>query len=123
LSGIASKECENVEGPAFDFEVGINKVTASAADNAGNTAKEDIQFTVTVDFDSLSRLTEDFVTKKEVAHSLTEKLQSAKESASKGNNKAMMGQLNAYENQLNAQSGKSITEQQAKILISLLDNF
>ncbi|MDQ0858823.1 beta-L-arabinofuranosidase domain-containing protein [Bacillus sp. V2I10] len=120
LSGIASKECENVKRPAYEFELGINKVTASATDNAGNTAKVDIKFTVIVDFDSLSRLTEDFVTKKEVAHSLTEKLQSAKESAVKGNNKAMTGQLNAYENQLNAQSGKSITDQQAKILISLL---
>ncbi|MDQ0858832.1 immunoglobulin-like domain-containing protein [Bacillus sp. V2I10] len=120
LSGIASKECENVEGPAYEFELGINKVIASATDNAGNTAKAEIEFTVTVDFDSLGRLTEALVTKEEVAESLAKKLQSAKESAAKDNNQAMNGQLNAYENQLKAQSGKSISEENTKILINLV---
>ncbi|MBO1514014.1 LamG-like jellyroll fold domain-containing protein [Metabacillus bambusae] len=120
LSGIASKECENVEGPAYEFELRINKITATATDNAGNTAKAEIEFTVTVDFDSLGRLTEALVTKEGVAESLVKKLQSAKESAAKDNNQAMNGQLNAYENQLKAQSGKSISEENTKILINLL---
>lgn len=29
LSGIDSKECPSVEGPAYSFEIGVNKVTAS----------------------------------------------------------------------------------------------
>jgi uncharacterized protein YjdB/uncharacterized membrane protein len=121
LSGIASKECENVEGPAYKFELGLNKVTATATDKAGNTANAEIQFTVTVDFDSLGRLTEALVTKEGVAESLVKKLQSAKESAAKGNHQAINGQLNAYENQLKAQSGKSISEENTKRLITLLN--
>ncbi|MGM0876529.1 MAG: LamG-like jellyroll fold domain-containing protein [Bacillota bacterium] len=119
LSGIASEECQNVEGPAYEFELGINKVTATATDNAGNITKKEIQFTVTVDFDSLSRLTESLVTK-EVAHSLIEKLQKAKVLAEKDNKQAMHGQINAFENQLIAQSEKSISEENTKILVNLL---
>lgn len=121
LSGIASKECPNVEGPAYEFEIGINKVTASATDKASNTGEVEIQFTVTVDFDSLSRLTEAFITKKGVADSLVSKLQSANASAAKGNHEAKVGQLKAYENQLKAQSGKAVTEQKRDLLISLVN--
>ncbi|MBO1515313.1 LamG-like jellyroll fold domain-containing protein [Metabacillus bambusae] len=120
LSGIASEECQNVEGTAYEFKLGINKVTATATDNVGNTTKKEIQFTVTVDFDSLSRLTESFVTKEEVALSLIEKLQEAKVSAENNNKQAMNGQINAFENQLKAQSGKEISEENTKILLNLL---
>ncbi|MGM0874719.1 MAG: family 43 glycosylhydrolase [Bacillota bacterium] len=121
LSGVATKECPSVEGPAYSFEVGVNKVTASATDKAGNKAEVEIEFTVTVDFDSLSQLTKAIVTKVGVADSLTKKLQSAKASAAKENKEALNGQLNAYKNQLNAQSGKSITEQASNLLASLAD--
>ncbi|WP_197089581.1 LamG-like jellyroll fold domain-containing protein [Bacillus sp. SA1-12] len=120
LSGVASEECQKVEGPAYEFELGINKVTAAATDKAGNTTKKEIQFTVNVDFDSLSRLTESFVTKEEVAQSLIDKLQKAKVWGEKNNKEAMNGQINAFENQLKAQSGKSISEENIKILINLL---
>lgn len=119
LSGVASKECPTVEGPAYIFEVGVNKVTASATDQAGNKTEVEIQFTVTVDFDSLSQLTESFITKPGIADSLTKKLQAAKASAAKGNNHALNGQLNAYINQLHAQSGKSVDEQKSQLLNSL----
>ncbi|OAS89214.1 family 43 glycosylhydrolase [Metabacillus litoralis] len=121
LSGIASKECPNVEGPAYKFEVGVNKFTTLATDKAGNTTEVEFQFTVTVDFDSLSRLTEAFVTKQGVADSLTKKLQTAKASATKGNTKALNGQLNAYNHQLHAQSGKAIAEQDSNLLRSFAD--
>ncbi|MCV9888716.1 Ig-like domain-containing protein [Metabacillus halosaccharovorans] len=120
LSGIASKECENIEGPAYEFELGINKFTATATDKAGNTAIAEIEFTVTVDFDSLGRLTETMVTKEGIADALVKKLQAAKASAAKGNQQAMNGQLNAYENQLKAQTGKSISEENSKLLIDLV---
>ncbi|MFC6605023.1 Ig-like domain-containing protein [Ectobacillus funiculus] len=122
LSGIASKECSGAEGPAYSFELGENKLIASATDKAGNTAQAEIQFTVNVDFDSLSRLTQSFVSKDGVAHALVAKLQSAKESLAKENKKAMIGQLNAYENQLATQSEKSLTEQEAQLLLSLANS-
>jgi hypothetical protein len=119
LSGIASQECKSIEGPAYKFELGVNKITAAAADKAGNTADAEIQFTVTVDFDGLGRLTEGLVTKEGIADSLVNKLQSAKESAAKGNHQALNSQLNAYENQLKAQSGKAISEENTNLLIKL----
>ncbi|WP_052737760.1 family 43 glycosylhydrolase [Bacillus sp. SA1-12] len=122
LSGIASEKCPKVEGSAYSFEVGVHTFTASATDKAGNTANVEFQFTVTVDFDSLSRLTEAFVTKQGVADSLTKKLQAAKASAVKENTEALNGQLNAYKNQLNAQSGKTISERNSKLLGSLADS-
>ncbi|HZH62172.1 MAG TPA: immunoglobulin-like domain-containing protein, partial [Metabacillus sp.] len=120
LSGIASKECANVEGPAYEFKLGINKITATSTDKAGNTTNAEIEFTVTVDFDSLGRLTETMVTKEGVSEALVNKLQSAKASAAEGNHQATNGQLNAYENHLIAQNGKSITEENIKLLINLL---
>lgn len=119
LSGVDFKECPSIEGPAYNFEVGVNKVTARATDKAGNKAEVEIEFNVTVDFDSLSRLTEDFITNQGVAESLSKKLKGAKGSAAKANKEAMNGQLNAYKNQLNAQSGIFIDEKQVQILTSL----
>jgi len=47
-----------------------------------------------------------------------EKLQSAKEAAVKGNKQAVDGKMKAYENEVSAQMGKTITDKQANILIS-----
>lgn len=76
---------------------------------------------MTVDFDNLSRLTEAFVTKQGVADLLTKKLQSAEASAARGDNEEVSGQLHAYKNKLNAQSGKSIAEEDSNLLVSLAD--
>ncbi|MBT2698823.1 hypothetical protein J7E79_15600 [Bacillus sp. ISL-40] len=122
LSGIASVECPSIEGPAYEYSVGVNKFTAKAIDHSGNAAELEFQFTVTVDFDSLSRLTESFVTKTGVAHSLTTKLNGAKEAAAKGNQNALEGKLKAYVNELSAQSDKSLTKEKANLLISLSGN-
>ncbi|WP_051633706.1 family 43 glycosylhydrolase [Bacillus sp. UNC41MFS5] len=119
LSGIASKECPSVEGPAYSFELGVNKIIASATDKAGNTAKIETEFKVTVDFDSLGKLTQSFVSNDGVSHSLVVKLHSAKEAADKGNKQAVDGKLKAFQNELSAQMGKTITDKQANILISL----
>ncbi|WP_257984318.1 family 43 glycosylhydrolase [Neobacillus cucumis] len=122
LSGIASVNCPTIEGPANEFNIGVNKFTAEAMDRAGNKTEVKIQFTVTIDFDSLSRLTESFVTDQGIAQSLTAKLAVAKEAAARENKEALEGKLKAYVNELEAQSGKSITEKQANILISLSNN-
>ncbi|MEH7545561.1 MULTISPECIES: hypothetical protein [Bacillaceae] len=99
--------------------MGVHKLKAAATDKVGNTAVVENEFTVTVDFNSLSRLTRSFVSEDGVANSLIEKLQAAKEAEYRGNMKAKENILKAYVNELSAQSGKSIDEQQAKILVSL----
>ncbi|PMC37316.1 hypothetical protein CJ195_11170 [Bacillus sp. UMB0899] len=121
LSGIEQENCSTVEGPAYNFKIGENKISASATDKAGNKAEVEETFTVTVDYDSLSRLTETFVTKEGIAQALTTKLSSAKQSAENGNKQAAEGNLKAYTNQLSAQSGKSITKENAELLTLLSD--
>ncbi|MBO1510692.1 family 43 glycosylhydrolase [Metabacillus bambusae] len=119
LSGIANAECPTIEGPAYNFTLGENKISATATDNAGNKGEVEATFTVTVDFNSLSHLTEEFVNQESIAHSLTTKLLSAEEAAERGNTEAMEGKIKAYINQLSAQSGKSILNENADLLISL----
>lgn len=121
LSGIAASVCPAFKGPAYEFKIGGNTVVASATDKAGNTSSAEIHFKVTVEFDSLSKLTETFVTKEGVAAGLTSKLKAAEAALVKGNREAILGQINAYNNQLKAQTSKSIEEQKAQLLISLVD--
>jgi uncharacterized protein YjdB len=121
-SGVDSSNCPSTEGYAYNLGIGVHTISASATDKAGNTAVAENKFTVTVDFDSLSRLTQSFVSKDGVSHSLVAKLQSAKEAAAKGNKQAVDGKLKAYVNELSAQSGKAITEQHSNILIDLMNN-
>ncbi|MED4229100.1 immunoglobulin-like domain-containing protein [Neobacillus cucumis] len=122
LSGVASSNCPNIEGPAYAFPLGVNKITASATDKAGNSATADTEFTVTVDYDSLSRLTAAFVTKNAVEQSLIAKLESAKDANAKSDKEAVKGKIKAYTNELSAQSGKAIAEEKANLLISLSEN-
>ncbi|OAS82581.1 family 43 glycosylhydrolase [Metabacillus litoralis] len=121
LSGIATAKCPSIEGSAYTFTIGENKISATATDKAGNTVEVETTFTVTVDFDSLSNLTESFVNQKDIAHSLKTKLLSAKDAAERGNTEAMEGKIKAYINQVSAQSGKSISNENADLLISLVD--
>ncbi|MFS0635366.1 family 43 glycosylhydrolase [Mesobacillus foraminis] len=121
LSGIAEIDCPKIEGRAYEFQIGVNKLKAAATDRAGHTTVEEVEFTVTVDYKSLSTLTQSLVSNASVAESLSVKLQGAEDSASKGNKEAMEGKLNAYINQLRAQSGKTVTEENAALLISLTD--
>jgi hypothetical protein len=121
LSGIATAKCPSIEESAYNFTIGENKISATATDKAGNTVEVETTFTVTVDFDSLSNLTESFVNQKDIAHSLKTKLLSAKDAAEQGNTEAIEGKIKAYINQLSAQSGKSILSENADLLISLAD--
>jgi len=67
-----------VEGFAYTFGLGVHKIEDIATDKAGNTAVVEEEFKVTVDFDSLSRMTKSFVSQDGVANSLAAKLQEAK---------------------------------------------
>ena len=70
-------------------------------------------------YDDLCRLTRSYVTKTDVADGLCDKLATAEAAEDAGDLKAKAGALKAYVNQLNAQTGKSITAAQAEILIGL----
>ncbi|WP_407270455.1 fibronectin type III domain-containing protein [Radiobacillus sp. PE A8.2] len=120
LSGIDSSTCEEIDEAAYELGVGTHSLTAEAIDLAGNTVNETLEFTITVDFDSLSALTEQFAGNK--ANGLTAKLAAAKQSAEKDNGNAADNQLDAYVNQVNASVGKSLTAEQGEVLVELAES-
>ena len=97
-------------GPAWSFALGVNTITATATDTAGNVAVASTTFTVTVSLASLQSLVNTFSTDGGVANGLNAKLEAA---AKAKNANARAGQLGAFENQVNAQTGKALTPQQA----------
>ncbi|HVC88946.1 MAG TPA: HYR domain-containing protein [Gaiellaceae bacterium] len=116
LSGVASSTCAAVSGPAWSFGLGTHTVSATATDNAGNTGTGSTSFTVTVDANSLCALVQQFSTKAGIANSLCVKLQAAAAAAARGQAKTEANDLNAFDNEVAAQSGKALTADQATLL-------
>lgn len=123
LSGLASNTCEDISLPAYTFGLGSHTFTATADDRAGNRTSVSVSIIVTAGYDSLSGLTKQFIQADDGsnnnAQSLISKLEAAEAAANKGNLNARDGQLNAYINQLSAQAGNWLTEEQAQLLIGM----
>ncbi|HUP90547.1 MAG TPA: hypothetical protein VM100_14405, partial [Longimicrobiales bacterium] len=119
LSGVATSSCASVNGAAYTFSLGANSFSASATDHAGNTGNGSTSFTVTVSNETLCTLTRSLVTKTGTANSLCAKLDAAAASAARGNTNASQNQLNAFINEVSAQTDKSITAANAAILTTL----
>src|SRR6266851_730759 len=60
-SGLASTTCANVNAPAYTFPLGLNTLSASATDVAGNVGTGSTTFTVQVTNSSLCTLTVRFI--------------------------------------------------------------
>lgn len=119
MSGVAESSCVTVSGDAYRFNIGANAVSASATDNAGNDNAASTGFTVSVTSGSLCNLTRRFVAHHGIANSLCVKLNAAAAADARGNMTAKAGALNAYAQEVKAQTGKHITAANAAILISL----
>lgn len=104
-AGLASATCANVSGDAYSFGVGTSSFSASAMDNAGNSAGAAASFTVTVTPASLCNLTRRWVEKSGMANSLCQQLE--------------IGAYAAFRNRVESQSGKAIAADKAALLISL----
>jgi hypothetical protein len=118
-SGLAGSTCQNISGDAYTFSLGTNSYSATGTDNAGNVGKGQTSFKVTVDSGSLCTLTKRWVTNPGIAGALCAKLDAAGASIARGDTNSKNGQLDAYRNQLSAQSGKSIAADKAAILTKL----
>ena len=119
LSGVASSTCKDVSGDAYTFALGANAFSASATDKADNTGNGATSFKVTVDSGSLCTLTRRWVTNSGIAGALCAKLDAAQASIARGDTNSKNGQLDAYRNQLSAQSGKAVAADKAAILAKL----
>jgi uncharacterized membrane protein len=118
-SGIASDTCAPIDGDAYVFGLGPHTFSATATDNAGNSASASTSFTVSVTFGSLTNLTRRFVTNTKVADALVADLRDAEAARAKGKPKAVEADLNDYRHGVQTQVGKSITAERGSILIGL----
>lgn len=122
-SGVATSSCEEINAAAYTLEPGTHTFRVEAIDNAGNQSSKSINIVITVDFDGLIALTEQLFSNNgsniDILNTLIEKLVAAQSSDIKGNTNARDGQIGAFINQLEAQSGKAIPAEQAEILIGL----
>lgn len=119
LSGVATNGCVSAAGPAYAFGAGPHALNAAAQDAAGNSAAASTTFTVVVDLEGLSALVRRFVSNDGLANSLIAKLRAADSARARGNDKAAANQLNAFVNEVQAQSGKGIAAADAAVLVAL----
>ena len=113
LSGVASSTCANANDPAYTYALGSNTLSATATDKAGNTGSGSTSFTVSVNAASLDSLISRFVADAGVAQSLKDQVSSI---ASAPNSNSKAGKLGGFDHLLSAQSGKSISQQDASTL-------
>jgi len=101
LSGVAGGACSGISGPAWTFGLGTTTRSATATDLAGNIGSASATFTVTADASSLVALIGDQLPAG-LANSLAAKLKS--------------GNVKAFDNEVDAQTGKSIDPALAALL-------
>ena len=116
-SGIATHDCADVNGTGWEFYPDAS-FEATAEDNAGNTFTGSTSFDVTVSFDGTCTLVRLWVAQRGVANSLCVKINAAQRSDARGRTRARDGSLNAFINEVEAQSGKKVPADKAPLLIS-----
>jgi hypothetical protein len=85
-------------------------------DKDGDSSEYRAPVSVTVTFDSLCSLVRSVVTSTDVADGLCSKLAAAADAAARGNAAAKQNQLQAFRNQVDGQTGKSIAPADADVL-------
>ena len=102
------------------YAIGSFTATLSVSDGVNPAVTSDTPVNVSAPTPaSLSALVSDYVNKSGIAHSLTAKLKAVQNAIDKGNPNAKAGAVQAFINEVNAQSGKSISTDDAAILIAL----
>lgn len=105
----------------LDLSLGEHTLAVTAEDTAGNVTEETVTFNVIATFDSLRALIESLlqsgeITDPGVASSMIAKVDAAEDAYERGNTRAAANALNALLNEINAQSGKKISEEAAELL-------
>ncbi len=95
-------------GPEIDAQIALTR-----GDLSGDPA-------FLFSYGSLETLVNFYSSKRVVVHSLIAKLEAAEASEMRGNSHARAGQLNAFSNEVRAQTGKALTSEQAEVLLTLV---
>lgn len=125
VSGVTYSPCEApiVEINAYTLQPGVHKVTAEAEDAAGHRSSAEHSYSINATFDSLSALTGTFAAEtgaadaQQVVASLQQKLAAAKAKAAERKGAEARKLLQAYIADVNKQSGKVFTSEQAAVLV------
>jgi hypothetical protein len=115
LSGIAGG-CAGIDADAYTFAAGLNTISATALDNAGNRGGAFTTFTLVVSAQSMCTLTQRWVSTHGVANSLCAKLDAEDAARARGDGDAAAGLIMAYVNELHAQMGKTLSAENAATL-------
>lgn len=104
LSGVASSTCQNISGPAYNFNPGANTFSATATDNAGNVGSDTTSFNLVVTYSDMCTLSKQFVTNKGLQQSngMCAQLDAAQRAAARGDLNAKNGAMGAYVNRVDA---------------------
>ena len=101
--------------------VGSCTITAQQTGDGNYNAAPDVSqtFTVNITYSGLGNLVQQFVIKTGVANSLLTKLGNAQKADANGNANAKAGMIAAFINEVEAQTGKAVSAENAAILIAL----
>jgi hypothetical protein len=115
LSGVASSTCAaaTLHAPASSFGLGTTTLSATATDDAGNVGTGSVTFTVGVTCASLESLIGQWVSVPDVVSGLDAKVDAV---CAAPTGTAKNGKLGAFDNQVAAQAGKSVTQPRATLL-------
>jgi hypothetical protein len=116
MSGVATSNCANVDGPAYSFGVGAHSISATATDRAGNEGGASAMYTVTVDVASINAVIDQLIGDANVANGLRAKL----DAIGNGNARNKANLVRAFVNQVEAQRGKKLSNAVADLLIGLV---
>lgn len=106
----------------FWLDLGSYSVNARGEDNAGWVTTNSASFQLIATIESLQgtveRLcAENYIDKKGICNSLSQKLDSALAARNRGQFNAAVNKLQAFQNEINAQTGKAIQPEAARILL------
>ena len=118
LSGIASDTCTDFAGPAYAF-LGGRSYTATATDNAGNVGSASVLFTVNATADDLCSLVKRWVASAGIANSLCVKVAASDRAFTRSNLTAGNNDLDAFIEEVKAQSAKEIAPANAETLAEI----
>jgi hypothetical protein len=121
LSGIATSTCESTTGSAWSFGPGTHARSATATDDAGNSASATTSFEVTATSSSVCGLVHAFTGHKGTRTSLCAHLTNFERARSGGRSGPAAAQLDAFRKEATSRTGKQLTSTQVAALIAWAD--
>ena len=121
LDGVAVTDGQVIN--LLTLAVGEHKLTVNAVDNASNASSKSVTFSVNVTVNGLKKLVNGYyashdITRAGVRTSLIAKLSKANKAVMYGNYASAINTLQAFINQVSAQTGRSITPAASAVLIA-----